>query len=224
MPMTDVEIQHAIAEGDLVIENWDESAQEPASYDLRIGAPLQKGGEEGQIVLSEVGTATIRAGEFFVFRTHEKLRLCNTISGHLGAKSYFIRRGLILLCGQHIDPGFGGYLLMGAYNASPRDVIVRYLDKICNVEFHRLLREPTKTARQFPELQDGTIPRDIRDYFMGIEPVSVYSLSQSIAALADNVGALTRDVNTLTRFGWYFTVPVLTAILVAVIVRFLIGG
>lgn len=210
MTMTDGEIKEAMEAGDLVIENWEEEALEPASYDFRIGGPVQKGGEDAPTDLAATGTVTIRPGEFFLFRTHEKLRVSPRISGHLGPKCYFVRRGLFLLCGQHIDPGFEGYLLMGAYNASPRDVVVRYLDRICNVEFHRLAREPTKKTREFPELQSGDIPRDVRDYFLGIEPVSLYAMSQSISAMAENVASLTQRVDSLAKITWQFVVPVLT--------------
>ncbi len=220
MPMTDTEIRQARDAGELVIENWDEDCQEPASYDLRIAGPVQKGGEEQQTNLKETGTVTIGAGEFFLFRTHEKFRLSPTICGHLGAKSYFVRRGLILLCGQHIDPGFEGYLLMGAYNASPRSIVVRYLDGICNVEFHRLALAPTKKLREFPELQSGEIPREVRDYFVGIQPVSLSSLDEKLAALAHDVSALAQQVQLQGKITWGF----LAILVIAVIIRGLWGS
>ena len=224
MPLTDAEILEVIKSGDLKIENMLDDCLEPASYDLRIGDPLLKGGESAPISLSDRGSVIIRAGEFFTFRTHEKLHLTNIISGHLGAKSYFIQRGLILLCGQHVDPGFEGFLLMGGYNASPRDVVVKYLDKICNIEFHKLAQPATKGLREFPELQSGELPKTIRDYFMGIEPLSVYKLSESISALANNVAGMSKDVGNLSKLIWRFVVPLIAATFVAVIVRFIIGG
>ncbi len=231
MPLTDGEILEVIKTGELKIENMSDECLEPASYDLRMGDPLLKGGEATPIGLSERGSVTIRAGEFFTFRTHEKLHLTNIISGHLGAKSYFIQRGLILLCGQHVDPGFEGFLLMGGYNASPRDVVVKYLDKICNIEFHKLARPATKRLREFPELQSGELPRTIRDYFMGIEPLSVYRLSESMSSMAQNVsvmsqevGDLSRDVRFLSKLMWRLVVPLILATFVAVVVRFIVGG
>lgn len=230
MPLTDAEILEVIESGDLKIENMSDDCLEPASYDLRIGDPLLKGGESAPIGLSERGSIIIRAGEFFTFRTHEKLRLTNTISGHLGAKSYFIQRGLILLCGHHVDPGFEGFLLMGGYNASPRDVVVKYLDKICNIEFHKLARPATRRLREFPELQSGELPRAIRDYFMGIEPLSVYKLSESMSNMAQNVstmsedvGSLSREVRFLSRLTWRLIIPLISATFVAVMVKFIIG-
>jgi len=92
--MTDVEILQAIEAGDLRIENMAEDCLESASYDLRVGDPLLKGGEAAPISLSERGSVIIRAGEFFTFRTHEKLCLKNTISGHLGASHISLTGGL----------------------------------------------------------------------------------------------------------------------------------
>lgn len=230
MPLTDAEILEAINANALNIENMADDCLEPASYDLRIGDPLLKGGESAPISLSDRGSVIIRAGEFFTFRTHEKLHLTNIISGHLGAKSYFIQRGLILLCGQHVDPGFEGFLLMGGYNASPRDVVVKYLDKICNMEFHKLARPATRKLREFPELQSGELPRTIRDYFMGIEPLSVYKLSESISSMAQSVsvmsqevGDLSREVKFLSKLMWRLVIPLIAATFVAVVVRFIIG-
>jgi len=230
MPLTDAEILDVIKTNDLKIENMSDDCLEPASYDLRMGDPLLKGGESAPISLSDRGSVVIRAGEFFTFRTHEKLHLTNILSGHLGAKSYFIQRGLVLLCGQHVDPGFEGFLLMGGYNASPRDIVVKYLDKICNMEFHKLAQPATKKLREFPELQSGELPRTIRDYFMGIEPLSVYRLSesmsnmaQSVSAMSEDVGDLSRDVRFLSKLMWRLVIPLIAATFVAVVVRFIIG-
>lgn len=97
MPMTDAEILGAIKEGTLQIEDISEDCLEPASYDLRVGDPILQAGETAPTSLRALGSIVIRAGQFFMFRTHEKLHLDNTVSGHLGAKSYFIQRGVILL-------------------------------------------------------------------------------------------------------------------------------
>jgi len=223
MPMTDSEITQAIKAGDLVIENMSENCVEPASYDLRIGDPILKGGDACPLSLKEQGSVAIRAGEFFTFRTHEKLHLNKIVSGHLGAKSYFVQRGLMLLVGQHVDPGFEGYLLMGGYNASPRDVVIRYLDKICNIEFHRLFQPATKQLREFPELQSGDLPRDIRDYFIGIEPLTIYKLSESMSSLAQNVSTMSREVGTLSKIMWRFLVPLLSATFIGVVVKLFLG-
>jgi len=228
MPMTDDEIQQAIKEGGLTIENMSEDCLEPASYDIRIGDPLLKGGEAAPISLEERGSLIINAGEFFTFRSQEKLKFTDCYSGHLGPKSYFVQRGLILLAGQHVDPGFGGYLLMGAYNASPRDIVVKYLDKICNIEFHKLSQPARGGTREFPQLQSGDIPRDIRDYFMGIEPLTLGRLSESMATLASNVSTMSKEVGTLSKIMWRFIVPLLSAtfiaIVAAIIANFLINN
>lgn len=223
MPMTDDEVRQAIKEGGLTIENMSDSCLEPASYDIRIGDPLLKGGEATPISLEERGSIIISAGEFFTFRSQEKLKFTNLYSGHLGPKSYFIQRGLILLAGQHVDPGFGGYLLMGAYNASPRDIVVKYLDKICNIEFHKLSQPARGGTREFPLLQSGEIPRDIRDYFMGIEPLTLGRLAEAMATLAGNVSSMTKEVSTLSKIMWRFIVPLLSATFIAIIATIIVN-
>lgn len=115
---------------------------------------------------------------------------------------------------------------MGSYNASPRDIVVKYLDKICNIEFHKLAKPASRGAREFPELQSGDIPRDIRDYFMGIEPLTLGKLSEAMASLANNVSSMSKEVSTLSKIMWRFIVPLLSAtfiaIIVAIITKFLI--
>lgn len=53
MPMTDTEIKQAIDEDGLKIENISEDCLEPASYDLRLGSPILRGGESAPISLEE---------------------------------------------------------------------------------------------------------------------------------------------------------------------------
>jgi len=72
-------------------------------------------------------------------------------------------------------------------------------------------------------LQTGEIPRDIRDYFMGIEPMTLYRLSESMASLANNVSTLSQDVGTLSKIMWRFVVPLLSATFVGVIVALIVN-
>jgi deoxycytidine triphosphate deaminase len=51
--------------------------------------------------------------------THENLHLPHDIAGHIGVKSYYTRKGIVILSGLQIDPGFEGVLVIGMYNASP---------------------------------------------------------------------------------------------------------
>ena len=88
----------------------------------------------------------------------------------------------------------------------------------------------TKRLREFPELQSGELPRTIRDYFMGIEPLSVYKLSESISALAGNVASMSREVESLSKdmrnfskWMWGVMIPLALAVFAAVI-KFIFGG
>jgi dCTP deaminase len=119
MLMTDGEIKAAMKLGKLRIDNFSESSLEAASYDMCFGARLLVSSNEAEIDLAQTTSATLKPGEFALVTTHENLHLPHDIAGHIGVKSYYTRKGIVILSGLQIDPGFEGVLVIGMYNASP---------------------------------------------------------------------------------------------------------
>lgn len=208
--MGDGEIQTAREEGDLVIEEFSEDCLQPASYDLRVGDKLLASHSDREIDLSEQGSAPIKAGEFALLTTHERIELSKSITGQIGVRSYYTRKGLILLAGSQIDPGFEGHLTLGVYNASPRDFTIDYKEPFSTVEYHRL-SEPVQEAYKASEQQQApSIPKEDKDYLRTLETESLSEMSESVRQLSENM-------NTLTTITYKVILPLLILILGSVV-------
>jgi dCTP deaminase len=226
--MTDVEVREAIEAGDIGLEPMAEESLQPASYDLRLGdkalvtrsqdiEKLRKRIEDKQASETSVvkdGTVSIPAGAFALVVTREKVRLSTSYAGHLGLRSYYARKGLLLLAGLQVDPGFEGYLVLGLANLSPRAVQIDYEDEIATLEFHRLSRPASEKygGMYAGQQQDPSIPKPDADYLRTIETLSVSELTQALLRLSDNVATLSRDVRL-------FGVPLGLALVAALLIR-----
>jgi dCTP deaminase len=226
--MTDSEIREALEAGDIGLEPMSERSLQPASYDLRLGnralitktqdiEKLKRRLEDEQaneIDVAKEGSIAVPAGAFALIVTREKVRLSNQYAGHLGLRSYYARKGLLLLAGLQVDPGFEGYLVLGLANLSPRSVHIDHEDDIATLEFHRLSRpaDVPYSGIYAGQQLSPSIPKADADYLRTIETLSVSDLTQALLRLSDNVATLTRDAR-------YVGLPIAIALFVAIIAR-----
>lgn len=209
MLMTDKDIKKAIEDGQIKMENYSVECVEPSSYDMRIGDKAILSGVEKPINVKQEKGIIIKTGQFALITTYENMKMPNDITGHIGVKSYYTRKGLILLAGLQIDPGFEGVLVLGVYNASPRNLTLDYLSPLCTVEFHRLSGPVEKPYLSSLEQKKGEIPRADKDYLRTIE-------TQSLSELSENLRNLTVSVSTLTRTVNKFLLPLVSGTFLAV--------
>lgn len=210
MLMTDSEIKVAMQSGELEIENFYEVSLQPASYDGRVGNRALLGGADSEINVARSRSVTIRPGEFILLTTREKLKLSDNIAGNLGLRSYYGRKGLMLLAGLQIDPGFEGHLVIGGYNAAPRKLVLDYEAPFVTIEFHRLSAAVETPYVSGEEQKRGEIPRIDKDYLRTLE-------TQSLSDLANELRTLTSNVNSMQRQLKYVYAPILFLILAAVV-------
>lgn len=194
MLMTDGEIREAMTSGGLRIDNFSEKSLQPASYDMRVGSRLLISSDEAEVDLSRKGSAVLKPGVFALVTTHENVVLSETIAGHIGVKSYYTRKGIVMLTGLQIDPGFEGVLVIGLYNASPRSLTLEFLSPFCTVEFHQLSRPVGKPFVPGDEQKEGNIPRADKDYLRTLETQSLSEMSESLRELTVNVATLNESV------------------------------
>ena len=213
MLMTDKEIKKAIEDKKLIMKNYSEDCLEPSSYDMRVGNKAVVSGKDKEIDVKKEQGVVIHPGEFAIITTFENVKMPPDIAGHIGVKSYYTRKGLILLAGLQIDPGFGGVLVLGVYNAAPRRLTLDYLSSFCTVEFHQLSSPVEKPYEGSMEQIKGEIPRVDKDYLRTIE-------TQSLSELAESLRSLTVNVSTLTKAVYAVVIPLLSAIFVAALVIF----
>jgi len=223
--LSDVEIRDAIKKGEIAIENFDEDNLQPASYDIRLG---KRGIVTKSISIEELKeriskeevretniekeqSIIIPAGSFALVTSLESLKFSTSYAGHLGAKSYYTRRGLALLSGLQVDPGFEGIMVLGLANLSPRAITIEYEDPICTLEIHKLSKPASKpySGKVLLEQKDGKIPIEDKDYLRTIETMSISDLTRALVTLSDNVS------NATKTFRWMY--PTLVAAVFAAI-------
>lgn len=209
--LTSGEILQAIRSGEIEIDPFDEQqCLQPASYDMRVGKKaivaksltleeLRKRVDKGvvkELSVAQEGSIGIPAGGFALITTLERVKLASCYAGHIGIRSYYTRKGLVLLSGLQIDPGFDGVLVLGICNLSPRTLIVEYGDPFCTIEVHRLNIPADKpySGKYMAEQREGKIPVSDKDYLRTIETMSISDLTQALLTLSDNVNAMTRQL------------------------------
>jgi len=217
MLMTDVEIKAAMETGELLIENFDPASLQGTSYDARVGDRAIVGGRDKEINLADEQSLTIRPGEFLLVVTREKFKVTRIIAGHLGMKTYYTRKGFVVLAGLQIDPGFEGHLVIGGYNASPRSLILDYEAPFLTVEFHRLSRPVERLFVSGDEQRAGQIPRVDKDYLRTLEMLSLHEVTGKLSSLAESAGELAKSVREMQNQLKYFYAPLMMGTLLTVI-------
>jgi len=126
MLMSDKGIQKAMNSGELIIRNFFKKSLQPASYDMRVGEEAFSSHEKKLINVKSTGFITIRPGDFILIRTHESVKLSPNIAGRIGLRSFHAKKGLVLLAGPQIDPGFEGVLVVGLHNLDANELRLSY--------------------------------------------------------------------------------------------------
>jgi dCTP deaminase len=187
--LSDRDIQKARDKGDLVISDFKEELLAPASYDLRVGNKALKGISERDkliIDLSEDHILEIGTGEFAEVITLERIELSNKLSGRIGIRSYFIRKGLIPFAGPQIDPGWKGNLIISLFNTGPRSIVLRYGEPFCTIEFSRLESEAEKGYMGEYQNQSD-FPTENIEFMLGAKGVTLYEVVQTMRTLTRDV-------------------------------------
>ncbi len=209
MLLSDGEIKEMLGK-EIVIEGFEEEFLQPSSYDMRIGKRALVSQAEKEIDVEKERSVVIKPGDFALLTTHERVKLSSDVAGHIGVKSYYTRKGLVLLAGLQIDPGFEGHLVLGIYNAAPRQLVLDYLSPFCTVEFHKLTRSVEKPYVPKGEQLKGQIPQVDKDYLRTLE-------TQSLSELANSVRQLTANMGEMNRWMKQIVLPILLLILGAII-------
>ena len=136
MVLSDVDILQCIDKKEIILHNFDKHNLQPASYDLCAGEFVIN--EEGLLNLKERNYIKIPRGSTIVIYPTEKIELGLSIVARFGLRSKFARRGLMLLSGIQIDPGFQGVLSCTLYNSGSSEVIISYNEAFASVEFVQL--------------------------------------------------------------------------------------
>jgi dCTP deaminase len=212
--MSDIEIKRSLDNNEFIIKDFDGKQLQGASYDARLGDQVFKTRpERGIIKPSEKGVIIIEPGEFVILTTHEGFELPNNIACKIGLRSHYARKGLILLSGPQIDPGFKGILTVGIYNVGPMDVAVPYLEPICTIEFYKLSVPATRPYSGEYQNQIKIPTRDI-EFFIEAKGATLAEVIQTIGALGGSVDSLQDAVKNLRYSIW--AIPIIIGVFLVI--------
>ena len=217
--LVDTKLREAISKGEIQVTPPPQNI-EPASIDLTVGdeAFVESGDEV--LKLSEGKLLVLPAGEMALIVTKEELKLSSKIVGHFGLRSFFTRKGLVLLAGPQIEPGFEGTLHVMLCNLSSEKICLSYGEPLGSVELHELSESVKKPYASIYQSQKGITPQEI----IVIHQQRGSALSEvikNIQIISQDIGSLTQEIvqtkesvtNLRNRTGKYMTIFI--AILIA---------
>ena len=111
----------------------------PAGYDLRLGPLYYAQAKLGR--LSEANPLLVlRPYELVVASTFERLNMPRYLIGRWNLRVTLVYRGLLLVTGMQVDPGFQGNLFYTLFNFSTREVQLKYKEEIAMIDFVKATR------------------------------------------------------------------------------------
>ena len=185
-------IQNAIDEQLITIEGFSPEALHPASYNFRLGDEAITSSQREKVDPSRRGLLIISAGDFALVKTFERVTLSPRFAGHIGLRSHYAKRGLDILAGPQIDPGFDGYLVVGLTNLSPRDITIGFKSEFCTVEFYEFAEPVSVPYDGEYQGQTGITGPDLE--------ALVESQGMTFGEVIRSLGALSASVNDLSRW------------------------
>ena len=218
MMMSDEQILAAVKNREIVLDPFDPTKVQPASYDARVGTWAFSSSSKEKVNLSQKGVLIVEPGEFAVIEPRERVQLDNKTAGQLGLRSEYARRGLLMLSGPQIDPGFSGVLVVRMVNLATKPIALPYEDPFLTIQFFRQ-SSPVQTPYDGPSQgQSGISARDIQD-LVETEGLTLGQVMKTLSALAKNVSELAKDVSELrgsvNRLSWL--VPLIVTVGMVVI-------
>lgn len=108
---------------------------------------------------------TIHPGDFVLLITKEKLNMPNDIMGFISMRFKYKQKGLINVSGFHVDPGYSGKLIFSAFNAGPKDIVLRESDPVFMIFFQGVNKNCKYT---FNGAKFDNIPADMVENIRGM--------------------------------------------------------
>ena len=211
MLLTDAQIKEEMAKGTFCLEPYAPSCLQPASYDLRVGKTAFASSSSERVDLTRKGLLRIEPGDFAVVETLERVSFGNQIAAQLGLRSEYARKGLLMLSGPQVDPGFNGVLVVRLINLAPDPAVLVFEAPFLTTQFFRL-NEPVSVPYRGPyQGQDGITARDIQE-LTRTEGLTLGQVIKTLSSLASDVAELRGSV---ARLSWL--VPLIVAIGMAVV-------
>lgn len=167
-------------------------------YKLRLGKEAYLSTADIPQILGENDFLVIKPGDFVLLQTEEIVELDENVMGFISMRFDYKQKGLINVSGFHVDPNYRGHLLFSAFNAGPKDIIIRRKDEVFMIFFERLTKSVSRENVLNKRIEYRHIP------------------SSMIEQIRGKSATLTDISNRLKKLEIYFTVFV--AVIVPLIV------
>lgn len=196
--LTGRQIKELIKQRKLIIEPFEESLVQPASYDLRLGNRILAGPTSpanlGKIIdlTNDNQTYEIHSGQMVGIISFEKFTLPLDLCGRFGIKSSLSRKGLAAFGGIQLDPGFKGRLTINLLNVGPEPIKITLGEPFFTVEFSRL-EEPAEVGYDGPFQNQDDFPAEQINYILNARTTSLAEipiLRRDIRRLSVNIEEL----------------------------------
>jgi dCTP deaminase len=209
MILSDSDIQRYMQSGDITIRSFSGNL-EPASYDLRVG--LEGLSDAGRVDLATDGYMTIPRGATVVVYPLEEISLSVKVVARYGLRSRFARKGLILLSGPQIDPGFGGRLGVTIFNAGTAEVSLSSGEPFATVEFS-LLSSPASKGYAGPYQGQQRVSTD--------EVEVITRKYKNFSEIEDSLRGVESEVRFVRNFLVWVVLALVVGIAIALTTEFL---
>jgi len=169
--LTGRQIRELVFSGQFLIDPFDDSLVEPATYDLRLfhkvlASPVGETQLGKVIDLREHPYGfKVLSGQMIAVLSLERINLPLNIVGRFGIRSSLARKGMNAFGGVQLDPGFRGRLMMNLINVGPGPIPINNEDPVFSVEFSKL-EENVEQGYSGPFQDQDDFPADQYNYIL----------------------------------------------------------
>ncbi|GMW02163.1 MAG: hypothetical protein AMXMBFR84_32990 [Candidatus Hydrogenedentota bacterium] len=178
--LLDSQIRDLVRMGTLIDANgFDDRGLDSCSYDVRIGSRAVIGGSGTEIDLNQ-SRLELTPGCYAAVVSLERIRVPADMLVRINTKRSFSYKGIALLTGAQVDPGYEGHLLFGFYNASSKRVVLGKGEPLCSLVFETLGQPVEHPKGKDPYLYKGEFPAGFVDFMANMEVLSWHQLSEHV--------------------------------------------
>lgn len=187
---------HSAVRGGTFIRNGDGKAVDSVKYDLRLGSTVLKSsiGLPKELSQMQDSEQWIEPGEVVFVLTQEELHLPKNMIATLSPKRAITHRGIMVLGGFAIDPGYQGNLWFGLYNFASTRYPLRTGAKLIACLFYELSAEEAEKfecALMEPVTQ---FPDDLIDLVKNYKPLELKGVQDELARMRTDFNDLKQSV------------------------------
>ncbi len=188
---------HAAVAGGTFIRGGDASAVDNVKYDLRLGAQALKASIGLPKAIDQMQDAErwIEPGEVVFVLTQEELHLPPNMIAMLSPKRAITHRGITVLGGFAIDPGYAGRLWFGLHNFSSSRYALRSGTKLIACLFYELDAEEAGKYKCVQMEPVTDFPDDLIELIKNYKPIELKGIQEELEKTKADLQGLKQTFN-----------------------------